>query len=315
MNPLRAFLVGLTRIPPAAMLAVIVGLAVAITFMVTNQLDAGKRHLEDTETALKAKLEAKGKVVVAIKDIPEGQTIASEALEEREIEQGRIPADGITSASLVAGRVAKYGISTNMIVSQHDLAPQGITLGFESRLKPGMRAITFAVDNNTGVAGFIAPESRIDILAMVGSGADTKAAPILSDVEVIAVGQMYQKNPGSSSVPASSVTVAVGPDDAQKLVKAVVASKIYLSLRNDRDHTPVATVDVTNLFKKADANKQISMMPNGELLPPPPVTLPVTNDQANNNQIENPSAIMPQHQHEIEQWSAGKKDVLSVPNS
>ncbi len=61
-----------------------------------------------------------------------------------------------------------------------------------------MRALTFGVDNNSGVAGFVNPDSRVDIIAMVGTGADTKAAPILSDVEVIAVGQLYQKSPGQS---------------------------------------------------------------------------------------------------------------------
>ena len=315
MNPFRVFLVSLTRIPPAAMLAVIVGLAVAVTCIVTNQLDQGKRHLEETEMAMKAKLEAKGKVVIATKDIAEGETIPSEALEEREMEQGRIPSDGITSASLVAGRIAKYGITTNSIVSQHDLAPQGITLGFESRLKAGMRAITFAVDNNSGVAGFIAPESRVDILAMVGSGADTKAAPILSDVEVIAVGQMYQKNPGTTAVPASSVTVAVAPDDAQRLVKAITASKIYLSLRNDRDHTPVATVDVTNLFKKPDLSKQISMAPETQIpLPPVPISAPTPNEQTLGGDASS-TFVLPKQLHEIELWSGSKKDVIAVPNS
>ncbi len=60
---------------------------------------------------MKRKAEAKGKVVYAIKDIPEGQTIPTEGLEERELEQAKIPQDAITSASLAAGRIAKYGIA------------------------------------------------------------------------------------------------------------------------------------------------------------------------------------------------------------
>ncbi len=64
----------------------------------------------------------KGKVVYTIKDIPEGQAIPTEALEERDIEQSKIPQDAITSASLAAGRVAKFGMTSGQIVSQHDLA-------------------------------------------------------------------------------------------------------------------------------------------------------------------------------------------------
>lgn len=317
MNPLRALFLSLSRMPPAVMLLIIIGLAVVVTMMVTGKMNESDARFQQREAELRAKMEAKGKVVYATKDIPEGQTIPTEALEEREIEQTKIPQDAITSASLAAGRVAKYGISTGQIVSQHDLAPQGMALGFESRLKEGMRAVTFAVDNNTGVAGFVQPESHVDILASVGAGPDTKASPILSDVEVIATGQIYQKTPGqTAAVPASSVTVAVQPEDAQKLIKAIVASKLYLTLRNDKDHGPVATVDVTSLFAKPPVPKnELAALPPPSALPPPP--LPGAPDASMGGL---PGAMPaapppPPPLHEIEIWSGSKKDVLSVPKS
>ena len=56
---------------------------------------------------------------------------------------------------MATARVAKAAIAAGQIVSQHDLAVSTITsLGFESRLKDGFRAVTFGVDNNSGVAGF-----------------------------------------------------------------------------------------------------------------------------------------------------------------
>jgi len=315
MNPLRALFLSLSRMPPAVMLLIIVGLAVLVTMMVTGKVSEQENKYAAQKAELEQKMSAKGKVVYTIKDIPEGQTIPTEALEEREIEQQKIPADAITSASLAAGRVAKYGISSGQIVSQHDLAPQGISLGFESRLKEGMRAVTFAVDNNSGVAGFVTPESHVDIVAMVGSAAETKAQPILSDVEVIAVGQMYQKTPGqTTAVPASSVTVAVTPEDAQKLIKGVVAGKLYLTLRNDKDHTPVATVDVTSLFAKPAAPKnELAALPPPSALPPPPLPgVPDAGPGAGPGAL--PAAPPPPPPlHEIEVWSGSKKDVLSVP--
>jgi pilus assembly protein CpaB len=298
------------------MLLIIIGLAVVVTMMVTGKVSEQEKTFQSKQAELEQKMNAKGKVVYTVKDIPEGQTIPTEALEEREIEQAKIPQDAITSASLAAGRVAKYGISTGQIVSQHDLAPQGISLGFESRLKEGMRALTFAVDNNSGVAGFVTPESHVDIIAMVGSGAETKASPILSDVEVIAVGSMYQKNPGATTaVPASSVTVAVSPEDASKLIKGIVAGKLYLTLRNDKDHTPVATVDVTSLFAKPPAPKtDLAALPPPSALPPPP--LPGAPDGGGMPGGAMPSAPPPPPPlHEIEIWSGSKKDVLSVPKS
>ncbi len=104
-------------------------IAIGVTGIISEQT----KTYEARKAELEQKANAKGKVVYTVKDIPEGQPIPSDALEEREIEQSKIPQDAITSASLATGRIAKYGILAGQIVSQHDLAPQGISLGFESK--------------------------------------------------------------------------------------------------------------------------------------------------------------------------------------
>ncbi|MBX9952755.1 MAG: Flp pilus assembly protein CpaB [Candidatus Obscuribacterales bacterium] len=312
MNPLRSLFLSISRIPPAMMLLIIVGLASLVTFQVSSYVNGTKNKYDDELNRMKQAQAAKGKVVYAIRDIPEGTAIPMDYLEERELEVGKIPVDSVSNASLVAGRISKFGITAGQLLSQHDLAPQGMTLGFEARLKQGMRAVTFAVDANTGVAGFLNPESHVDVLAMVGAGADTKASPILSDIEVIAVGQTYQRQTGQQgATPASSITVAVTPEDAQKLVKAVAASKLYLSLRNEKDHQPIATVDVTSLFAKpAKADPNIAMLPEPTRfnLPEPPTMNGLGTPTAS-------SVALPPHQpaHEIEVWAASRKDVVSVP--
>ncbi len=312
MNPLRTLFMGISRMPPAVMLAIIVGLAVGVTFLVTDRLKVQEDDYKNKTDAMTRQMSKKSTVVYAVKDIPEGQTIPSEALEERQIEASKQPQDALSTSTLAAGRVSKYGISTGQIVSQHDLLPLEISMGFEARLKPGMRAVTFAVDNNSGVAGFVAPESHVDIISMVGSGPDTKARPVLSDVEVIAVGQTYQKAPGTTqAVPASSVTVAVPTDDAQKLIRAILASKIYLSLRSNLDHTPVATVDVTSLFAKAPATSssgQIASLPYPTL--PPMIGMDASNPILDRNSSAAPP---PRPLYEVEAWAGSKKDVISVP--
>lgn len=316
MKPLRSVFMSITRIPPVVLIAAIVTLAFVVAWMVTSKISSGEQIYAEKQKELDAKYSAKATVVYAIKDIPEGQTIPSEALEERQIEQSKVPADALTTASLASGRVTKYGVASGQIVSQHDLQPQGQNLSFDARLKTGFRAVTFAVDNNSGVAGFISPESHIDIIGMVGSGAETKAKPILSDVEVIAVGQTYQRSSGSTTAPspASSVTVAVTPEDTTKLIKAVLASKLYLSLRNSNDHAPVATVDVTALYN----NKHSAPVSNMNFgVPAPPPSLPVIGGNGEVEEGRGPqlaSAPAPERQnHQIEFWSGGKKDLISVP--
>ena len=311
MNPLRSFFVTISRVPPALLLTGIVGLALVVTFTVNDTLTKQHDKYESESNRMASELNKKITVVYAVKDLPEGQTIPSDALEERSVEEKRVPQDALTSSSLVAGRVAKFGITASNIISQHDLAPLATPVGFEQKLRLGMRAVTFGVDNNTGVAGFVQPESRIDIIGMVGAGADTKTAPILSDVEVVAVGQTIQKSTSGTATPSSSVTVAVTPEDTQKLIKAISASKLYLALRNDKDHTPLATVDVSSLFGRRSnlQSTEISQM-SLPLPSPPPIgtdlgIIEKSRDMAN-------IAPPPKRTHEIEMWSGGRKDLVSL---
>lgn len=311
MNPLRALFLSLSRMPPAVMLLIIIGLAVVVTFMVTGKLSQSEDEARKQKEALEAKYSQKGKVVYSTKDIPEGATISGDSLEEKEVEIGKVPQDALASSSMAIGRIAKYGIPTGQVVSLHDLAPIGVSVGFESKIKEGMRAVTFAVDNNSGVAGFVAPGSHVDVVATAGSGYQTKAQPIMSDVEVIAVGSVYQKSSGASgSVPASSVTVATTPGDAEKLIKGIMSSKLYLTLRNEKDHTPVAVVDVTQLFERPPVPKvEVAALPPPSALPPPPLP------GAPGGGAQEAAPPPPPPLHEIELWSGSKKEVLSVPKN
>lgn len=310
MNPLRALLVSLSRVPPAIMLVVIVGLAVVTTVVVTNQLSRTEQDYRIKSKEMEERINATTKVVYAVKDISEGQAIPADALELKAIPRGQAPADALASEALAIGRIAKFGIAAGQIVSLRDLRLQGKPAGFESRIKSGMRAVTFGVDSNSGVAGFIAPESRIDIMSMVGSGAETKVAAVLSDVEVIAVGQTYEKSAGgTASAAASSVTVAVSPEDTQKLIKAIAASKLYLALRSGNDRVPVPTVDVTSLYAKPAAR-------TSEMAAAPDVSVPAPPNLGGAEiRALKPAAgaeIAPPVTREIEMWIGNKKEIVSL---
>jgi pilus assembly protein CpaB len=310
MNPLRALFVSLSRIHPVVMLVVVLGIAVMVGMMVTGNISDIKKQSAEELGKIKAEQEQKTKVVYCKQEIAEGATIGSDAVEERDVPAGQAPVNALASTSQAVGRVAKYSIPAEQIMTQADLAPIGVTVGFESKVKAGFRAVTFPVDTNSGVAGFVNPGSHVDILATVGTGATTKAQPILSDVEVIAVGQTYQKQSGATAPSsASSVTVAVSPEEASKLIKAIMAGKLYLTLRNDKDHTPVAVVDVTSMFEKAGGSDISASLPPPGALPPPPLP------GAPGGFGADAGAPPPPPLHEIEVWTGSKKDTLTVPRN
>lgn len=310
---MRNLLLSLSRMPPFLMLLIIVGLAVTATMLYMQQSQKAQQTIQQMEAAHQAEQNQKGQVVYAAKDIPEGVEITADALETREELTGKIPVGALTSPGAAVGGIAAYPVQQGTVVMNNVIKPRIIQTGFEGKIKEGYRAVTFGIDSNAGVAGFVSPGAHVDILCITGSAGDTKAAPVLSDVEVIAVGTTYRKAPGETqATAASSVTVLVTPDDAEKLVKAVTAGKPYLTLRNEKDHTPLATVDIAALFPKPpkldEGGEIASSLPPPSLPPPPLPGAPAAGDLGAPN-----AAPLPPPLHEIELWSGSKKEVLSVP--
>lgn len=299
--------------PPILMLFIILGLAVVVTMYVMGMVNQNQQELDRVRELQKQKESQKTKVVYATKNIDEGEIIPQEALEERDVEAAKAPIDAFNSVNAVVGQQAAYPVPAGTIVSSHAIKPMAAVSGFEGKIKEGMRAVTFGVDTNSGVAGFIAPGSHVDVVGITGGAEATKAAPVMSDVEVIAVGTTYQKAPGSTTAnPAGSVTVAVNPEDAIKLIRSISAAKLYLTLRNDKDHTPVAVVDVKDLFPKAKLDNALASSLPAPTLPPPPMPSGAGGDMSGGG----PAAATPPPpppMHEIEVWSGGRKEVLSVP--
>lgn len=311
---MRNLLLSLSRMPPFLMLLIIVGLAVTATMLYMQQSSKQQEKLQQMEAAHQAEANQKSDVVYAAKDIAEGTEITADALETRQELSSKIPVGALTTPGSAIGGIAAYPVQQGSVVMGNVIKPRIIQTGFEGKIKEGYRAVTFGIDSNAGVAGFVSPGAHVDILCITGAAADTKAAPVLSDVEVIAVGTTYRKAPGETqATAASSVTVLVTPDDAEKLVKAVTAGKPYLTLRNEKDHTPLATVDIAALFPKppkADEGGEIASSLPPPSLPPPPLPASPGGDMGAPNAAPPPPPL-----HEIELWSGSKKEVLSVPAS
>jgi|LNFM01.1.fsa_nt_gb hypothetical protein len=68
---------------------------------------------------------SKSTVVYAIKDIPENKEITLDAMEQREIEQSKIPAAAIYKTNEALGKLCSYGVSEGQIICTHDLVKPG----------------------------------------------------------------------------------------------------------------------------------------------------------------------------------------------
>jgi pilus assembly protein CpaB len=289
----------LARISPIYAFGIILTMAAGVTMYLSSEM---ARHNPPRTQVAAEPAKQKVAVLFAARDLQEGAIINADDVAVRQIEMDRAPVDVLNDSDGAIGRTLKFPVAAGTLISNRDLTPLGIASNtFQAKLRSGERAITLAVDSTTGVAGFIAPDSHVDVMVQVGSGADTKVRPILSDARVVASGTIYQKSAtGGNAVPASTVTVAVEPGEAAKLISAMAAGRIYLTLRSDRDHTPIAVSDINSLFPKAKP----AIIAEAQLppLPPPP-------QSAQAMPPEEPTA---NPMHEVELFAGSRKDVVTT---
>ncbi len=107
----------------------------------------------------------------------------------------------------------------------------------DSRIPKGMRALAIEVKEQTGVSGFVLPESRVDVIQLL-EGKSGGAEAVLQDVLVLSAGQTFTKadNP---TIQTRTVTLAVTPAMADVLVASHSRGPLTLSLRGVDDHEQV----------------------------------------------------------------------------
>lgn len=191
-----------------------------------------------------------------------------------------------TSVEKVVNRGAIVGIAENEPITDGKLAPVNAGAGLPPTIKTGMRAISVKVNEVIGVAGFVVPGTRVDVLVAIdqpGMGRDPISRVVVSNVEVLSSGTKIDQEKARKDgqpIPATVVTLMVTPDDSEKVNLAATMGKITLALRNPLDTEPSRTsgVRVATLFGPAPAPVHAQRAPSVRKAPkaaePPPKPAP-----------------------------------------
>lgn len=115
MNPLRVFFLSLSRMPPAVMLLVIIGMAVVVTTMVTGRVSQQEEELQARQ------LGASQYVVMSAAAIPANTEIDKTMIVQQRAAGGEIWSDAITSKSNVIGRTTDKMIPAHAQIREADL--------------------------------------------------------------------------------------------------------------------------------------------------------------------------------------------------
>jgi pilus assembly protein CpaB len=191
-------------------------------------------------------------VVTMADDVARGDRIPATALTVSRWPQSRVPADAVLDRDSTIGRVALVPLISGQPVFQSFLAPVNAVPGLASLVPEGMRAFTIRTPTiASGVAGFVLPGNRVDVLLTVGAvpflAPGTVTVTLLQSVEIMAVDQSLdaENMPPSRTKQLKSVTLLVTPEQAAKLSLAQNGGTLELSLRNPADHQPATTVPIT----------------------------------------------------------------------
>ena len=184
-------------------------------------------------------------VVAAATDIKVGTVLSAANLTTIEI-AGSLPQGALLKAESAIGRGVMSSLYRGEAILDDRLAPLGSGGGLAATIRKGMRACAVKVDEVVGVAGFVTPGMRVDVL-ITGNppgqqnpieGAEVRT--LLQNIEVLSAGTDIQKDTEGKAKPVQVVNLLVSPEQAELLSLAsnTVSSNqthIQLVLRNPLD--------------------------------------------------------------------------------
>jgi len=183
-------------------------------------------------------------VVAAARELPIGRRLVAGDLKLAEVARKDLPAGHIANTSDVVERAVLVPLSANELVLESKLAPKLGGEGLTAIIEPGKRAVTVQVNETIGVAGFVQPGTKVDVVfTRALPNGDSAATTILQNVTVLAFGRNLQRpsqKPGEApaapvSGPLTTVTLLVSPEEAARVALATQRGKIQLALRNPLD--------------------------------------------------------------------------------
>ncbi|MFQ6117626.1 MAG: Flp pilus assembly protein CpaB, partial [Candidatus Bipolaricaulia bacterium] len=208
------------------------------------------RHLSKIENGAGGKPPPKLETVVVAKtSVAQGERLRREDVEATSWPASVVPPSAFRRVEEVQDRVTSVRLIKGEPILAGKLAPAGSSPGLSALVSPGMRGVTVRVNDVSGVAGFLVPGSRVDVVTTIDvdrekGSTSTVSKVILQDVKVLAVGQRTEPN-GNKPKKASAVTLLVSPAQAERLALASTRGTIQLALRSTPDRSASYTRGVT----------------------------------------------------------------------
>jgi len=177
----------------------------------------------------------------------------------------------------VVNRGVIVPVAENEPLTDGKLAAVEAGAGLPPSIPPGMRAISVKVNEVVGVAGFVVPGTRVDVMVTLDGKQQTQDSMtrvVVSNVQVLTAGTRYdqEKAKEGTPIPSTVVTLLVTPEDGERIALAAAEGQIMLALRNPLDTAPTATsgIRTAGLLGQSAAPAPKPKAKSGPAKPPQP---------------------------------------------
>ena len=184
-------------------------------------------------------------VVVAAVNLDVGAALRAEDLRTIDWPSGSVPAGAFSKRDDLIGRGVIQQLAPSEPILPSKLASKEAGAGLPPIIPEGMRALSVRVNDVIGVAGYVLPGTKVDVLVTVSptdQHKDIMSKVILTNVQVLTAGTRIERDTEKDKpVAVSVVTLLVDPTQSERLTLAATEGKIQLALRNPLDKTMPST--------------------------------------------------------------------------
>src|SRR5712692_3470154 len=185
---------------------------------------------------------ATAQIVAAVGDLPSGATLTTKDVTMLDWPSNLVMAGSFDQVEDVVGKPLLYPLVAREPILKRDLGLEGSGIGISGRIPTGMRATAVKSNEIVGVAGFLYPGSRVDVMVTYtppGGGSGPVTQTVLQNVEVLTAGQTIEPDPQGKPQTVNVVTLLVSPEDSQKLQLASSQGVVQFVLRSGVDQKSV----------------------------------------------------------------------------
>jgi pilus assembly protein CpaB len=230
------------------------------------------------------------RVVVANADLSLGRQLRRDDLSTIDWPKSAVPQGTFENPDEIVDRGLIASVVRHEPILPSKLASKEAGAGLPPMIPQGMRAVSVRVNEVIGVAGYVLPGTRVDVVATANAtnrSEDITSKVVLANVVVLAAGtRLEQDTPDGKPMQVTVVTLLVAPGDSERLTLASTEGKIQLALRNplDMDSPPTSGVRPGMLLglsqpQAAPVRRMAAPSQAPPALPPPPTVEIIRGDK------------------------------------